>query len=505
MKRRNSYLLRAISISIAVLYCTFIPGAVSSQETTTPFTHAAYFGVYRLVATSLREAAEATGAVLSSNIHHARLNLDGDWLAWSSYQRPASTLYFSDFDGSGLTSIALDPALGDLWEFAVGGRQVVFIPSGGESIWAAAEDGAGLLYAATAEIPKIHSLEVTADGAWLYFVVGLGPNQDDIYEMPAALTAPMRMVDNADIPCPAVDHCKSVWTVQDIRVSADGGTLAALISGYFVEDPATGQLIGVDHDEMVILSGAGYRYITDGLPLGRIIGAPSISPDGGTIVFNAEVFEESLTSGVRRWVASDTDGAGPLHLLAMQNFNLAEPSLTGDGTRVLLDLSQIAAVTGEEVLMLFPNWGTPIRMAALSNLSLSRDGSRLAFTLANEALYVGAINDPQVLAEAPIGIIDIAVEVETAETFTITVTTEGPVRMMSLDAVQDGVIITDEAARPVKCSGGLHDDAVAPDAAAGDGIFTARCNRRVDGQLMLRIGAGTIQQGWVIVADISVT
>lgn len=76
----------------------------------------------------------------------------------------------------------------------------------------------------------------------------------------------------------------------------------------------------------------------------------------------------------------------------------------------------------------------------------------------------------------------------------LTVTTDGPVAMMSLDAVQDGMVI-DEAKLPVECAFGLHDDANPPDTLADDGVFTTDCTRTSADPLTLRIGLATEHQG----------
>lgn len=179
-----------------------------AQTDSLPLDALSYFGVFRLAATNNEAAATVTGAVFSPSISHADMNSDGSVIGWSSDTRTDSTIYLSDYAGEQVQSTLLDHSLGSVWELEVAGDRAFFIPAS-NGIWTVTSGGAAPLFTALdAEIPRIGQLEVTADGAWIYFVVAQGRNQDDIYRMPAGQTTPMRFVDNTGIPCPAMSNCR---------------------------------------------------------------------------------------------------------------------------------------------------------------------------------------------------------------------------------------------------------------------------------------------------------
>jgi hypothetical protein len=277
--------------------------------------------------------------------------------------------------------------------------------------------------------------------------------------------------------------------------------MASVISGYFVEDEA-GNLIGVDHDEVLVLSGDGYRYITDGKPFWRFIEALALSPDGSTAVFATKVFDESLTEAPMRWVALDSDGMGGVRSLPEQPFNHDQPSLAPDGTVAFLDLSKLGLTDGSGEFDLFPSWNIrTVALASTNNLAIDSTGRRIAFTIGNAAFYAGSINDVPALARAPIQITD--VRFSGSDEVVLTVTTEGLVDRMSLDAVRNGRLL-DWNDATWKCSVAPHDDGVPPDTAAGDSQFTTSCPRQGTGDMAFRIGAATRDQGWVLVIDVPI-
>jgi hypothetical protein len=483
-----------------LIVCAALLGKVQAQDNALRIEDLPYIGSYRLVATAFEEVADATGAVFSPGIGHAGMNADGTLIAWSSFIRPNATIYLSDFDGTNVQATQLDESLGNVWEFEVGGNRAILL-SASNGIWAVDAAGAHALFTLNEEIPRVHDIEVTADGEWVYFVAAQGRNQDDIYAQPAAQGTPQRVVDNANIPCPAVENCKAVWTVASLALSADAGTMASVIGGYFVEDEA-GNIIGVDHDEVLVLSGDGYRYITDGMPFGTIMGYLALSPDGGTAVFATRVFDESLTEAPMRWVALDSDGAGGVRSLPEQPFNHDVPSLLPDGSVAFLDLSKLVLTDGSGEFDLFPSGNIrTVALASTSNLAIDSTGRRIAFTIGNAAFYTGSINDVQALARAPIQITNVSFT--GGDEVVLTVTTEGPVERMSLDAVHDGVLL-DGTDAPWKCAFAPHDDGTPPDVAAGDGQFTTTCVRQGEGDIALRIGAATRDQGWVVVMDVPI-
>lgn len=469
-----------------------------AQTDSLPLDALSYFGVFRLAATNNEAAATVTGAVFSPSISHADMNSDGSVIGWSSDTRTDSTIYLSDYAGEQVQSTLLDHSLGSVWELEVAGDRAFFIPAS-NGIWTVTSGGAAPLFTALdAEIPRIGQLEVTADGAWIYFVVAQGRNQDDIYRMPAGQTTPMRFVDNTGIPCPAMSNCRGVWTVTQLAVSGDGGTLGAVISGFFVENEP-GNIVGVDHDEIVLLSADGYRYLTDGLPFGRIMNALSISPDGSEVLFVSQQEDANGALLPYRWYAMDA-GGGNVRPLPEQPFNHARPAFVGDGSWALLDLSMLISLANDEQLDLFPRWNVnTVALASPNNLAVSADGTRIAFTLANEALYMGAINDPQAIADAPIQVMDVSWSGDQEPI--LTVTTQGGVERMSLDFVRDGRLLAREVS-PIYCPNAPHDSGSPPDAAANDGVFTTTCTRAAEGSVTARLGAATAHQGWVVVLDV---
>lgn len=500
MKHPRTFSIRLFLIFLFLISCFALPANVQAQDNALRIEDLPYIGVYRLVATAYENVAATTGAVFSPGIGHAGMNADGTLIAWSSFIRPNATIYLSDFDGTNVQATQLDESLGDVWEFEVGGNRAVLL-SASNGIWAVDAAGAHPLFTLNADIPRVHDIEVTADGEWVYFVAAQGRNQDDIYAQPAAQTTPQRVVDNANIPCPAVENCKAVWTVASLAISADAGTMTSVIGGYFVENEA-GDLVGIDHDEVLVLSGDGYRYITDGMPFGTIMGNLALSPDGGTAVFATRVFDESLTEAPMRWVALDSDGAGGVRSLPEQPFNHDQPSLAPDGTVAFIDLSKLVLTDGSGEFDLFPSGNIrTVALASTSNLAIDSTGRRIAFTIGNAAFYAGSINDLEALARAPIQITD--VRFSGSDEVILTVTTEGPVERMSLDAVRDGVLL-DGVDAPWKCTFAPHDSGVPPDAAAGDGQFTTSCVRQGEGEMAFRIGAATRDQGWVLVMDVPV-
>jgi hypothetical protein len=481
-----------------LVFLIFIGLTAHAQTDSLPLDALTYFGVYRLAATDNEAAAAATGAVLSPGIGHAGMNSDGTMIGWSSATWTTNTIYLSDFDGDLVQSMVLDPSLGRVGDFEVAGDRAFFIPAS-NGIWTVDAGGVVPLFTALdAEIPRVSQLEVTADGEWVYFVVAQGRNQDDIYRMPAGQTTPMRFVDNQNIPCPAVNNCRGVWTVTQLAISGDASTIGAVISGYFVENEP-GQVVGVDHDEIMLLTGGGYRYLTDGLPFGRIMNAFRISPDGSEVLFVSQQEDANGALLPYRWFAIDA-GGGNLRLLPEQPFNHARPAFVGDSSWALLDLSMLVSMDADSQLYLFPHWDvTAIALASTSNLAVSMDGTRIAFTLGSAAFYVGTLNDPQVLVEAPIQITN--VDWSSGQEFVLTVTTQGDVEDVVLDFMRDGSLLRVEES-PVRCAFAPHDSGNPPDAAADDGVFTTSCTRTAEGDITLRVGAATPHQGWVVVLDL---
>ncbi len=500
MRRLSTFTMIGFLALLLSLACISSTVTAQAQDQSFRVEDLLYVGVFRLVASADENIANSTGSVFSPGIGHASMNADGTTIAWSSFSRPVSTVYISDFAGTYVKSSQLDRSLGELWEFEVAGDRAVFIPAT-NGIWAADADGAYPLFTLSRDIPKVRDLELTADGSWIYFIADQGANSNDIYAMPAAQGTPQRVVDNLNIPCPTVEHCKAVWTVGGLALSADAGTMGAVISGYFVENDR-GDLIGVDHDEVVVLSGDGYHYITDGKPFGPTIGYLALSPDGSTAVFESKLSDGSAGQPATRWFATNTGGAGNVALLPEQPFNHTVPGLVSDGSVVFLDLSKLVSTDGETEFALFPSWNIrTVALASTNNLMIDHTGKRIAFTLGNSAFYVGSLNDIDALAHSPIQITDVRFSGGDQALLAVTVT--GPVERMSLDAVRDGVLLDQDQAA-WKCSFAPHDDGNAPDVKAGDGQFTTTCTSQpqVDGAMAFRIGAATRDQGWVLVMDV---
>jgi hypothetical protein len=238
-------------------------GYIQAQGDTVSREQLPYIGVYRLAATAFQDIAAATGAVYSPDIAHAGMNADGTLIAWSSFERSVSTVYLSDFEGAQIRSKTLDKTLGHIGDFRVARDRVILLASN-NGIYGVDSGGSVYpLFAPNADIPMPRLIRVTEDGQRVYFVSEQGPNANDVYVIYGGQGQPQRVIDDRDIPCPGLKGCQSIWGLKALALSADGSTLATIVSGFHVKDEH-GTLVSVAHNEVVVLSGDGYRYITDG-------------------------------------------------------------------------------------------------------------------------------------------------------------------------------------------------------------------------------------------------
>ena len=456
-----------------------------------------YVAVYRLVATADPVAAEASGAPLTPTfITQAGMSLNGQLLAWVSEERPEIWLYVSDFAGAQLSSSKFPRDAGDVWEMETT-NSGVFLRSSLGAVWHSdASASLSPWFTGSPAVSFVREIAAPAGGELVYVIADRGADANDLFSLPGQ-GPPLKLADSADIPCPPIQGCQGVWTLSNLDVSADASVLALMTTGFFVRGD-DGIDRSIDHDEALTLTGGGWRYQTYDLPLGPILGPLSLSPDGNMLVLHGAV-QETPSVLTRRWLALAT-GGGPMAQLARQDFNVAAAALNGDGSLALLDLSQLAVTDGSFALDLFPTWNVQgITLAATNDLAMTPDGRQIAFRTSTTGFYTGVLNDPAALAGAPIAITGVSLF-----DGVLTVTTTGPVDRMTLDAVQNGRLLTEQQPAPWRCAGPPRDDGQPPDTTAADGHFTTTCARQSGEAMSIRLGAATAGQGWVIVMDVPV-
>jgi Tol biopolymer transport system component len=304
-------------------------------------------------------------------------------------------LYTVNADGSDLTSIPL-PA--ELWIITG-----VAIDSDGSRAFFMANTRATCIYKVEGgvatqilnisdyyEINECRKIETTADGEYVYIM----EDRDDVWKIRHSGGTPVKVIEDTGVPREDSQGHKA-WAVKNFAISADGSTIAFILSGYL--DPTMYYGISLKK-ELFVLDGGGYRQLTNdkGNVLEEYL---DISGDGTTIVFSAGRPQI-------KWYSIRSDGSAKIALEDF-SFNVAGPVLNYDGTRMFYNDGganggRLVNTDGSGSIDLFPCGGSkfPIPLAAHWHTCISDDGNRVSFRY--DALYIGHLNDPEAVPDSPI-------------------------------------------------------------------------------------------------------
>ena len=354
------------------------------------------------------------------------------------------------------------------------------------------------------EIDRCDHPQTTADGEYVYFV-----DTDDLWRIRHSGGAPEKVIEDTEVP--RVDSKgENAWKVGDFAISADASTIVFRSQGFV--DPTN--YYGVSSkEELFVLDGSGYRQLTN--DIGNVYKTHmDISGDGTTIVF---------ASG-EKWYSIRSDGSAKT-VLETYGANFGGLDLTYDGTKMFYADSnanggRLTNTDGSGRLDVFPGWNVAaITLAVTGSASISNDGRRVAFVFQysswpfKEALYVGYLNDPDAVSDAPT-IHDIAFDPpsmpkDSNARIILSAKISDPqgladIERTSTDALLDGVLESSTANLPVYFYYDVHDDGSPPDQTADDGVFSTegQLGGKIDelDRMTVRIGAMDASKT-VVVAD----
>jgi len=449
---------------------------------------------------------------LNVHIDHAAMSGDGRRIIFSgrTVEDGSVALYTIDADGTELTEVNLPRS-------ALGKRVIQSVAISGDGSRAFFK--AGYLSAihqlykvqggvvtmifdcdAHEEINQCREIQTTADGDYVYF----REDRDDLWRVGHSGGAPERVIDDGAV---SRDGGRGAH-LNRFAISADGSTVAFILGGYLDADQKWHS-----KPELFVLDGGEYRQLTDDTD-GVYKDHLDISGDGTTIVFGASLPDN-------KWYSIRPDGGAktPLEDLI---FNVAGPALTYDGAKMFYydtgaDGGRLTNTDGSGRLDLFPRSnGANIAIAAIWDLCISDDGSRVSFRFGHDGrpLYVGYLNTPDAVPDAPIIqniSFDPPVMPQSDPDARVILTSQisdpqglSDVTNISTDELVNGQLERDVRKLPVYFYWNAHDDGQRADQIAADGIFSSegKIGKKVDhlDQMTVRIGVMDASKT-VVVAD----
>jgi len=324
----------------------------------------------------------------SFDFTHAAMSGDGNKLIYSGRDETSHiyTVYTMNTDGTGLTQIALPDLEGaGIGELAIdhdGSR--AFFKAGG--VFCKVENGVATKIFDTDDYPDIgeqlSQIQTTADGGYVYFK-DIVPNDCDVWRVAHSGGSPELIIDDKLVPRDGgVGRM-----VSKLAISDDGSTIAFGLYGYVGESGYRSKA-----ELFVRDATGGYRQLTnDGDAVTKH--SLAISGDGSTIVFYAYGSFYAIKSDGSVKIAVEgvgTSCAGPV--LNYDGTKMFYADRTGNGGRLV----NTDGSGGIDLFLVFP------KITADYDLCISDNGHRISFQKSNTDVYVGYLNDPDAVPDAPV-------------------------------------------------------------------------------------------------------
>jgi hypothetical protein len=381
--------------------------------------------------------------------------------------------FTANADGSGLTPIPLpdleNRGFGSMAVSHDGGR--IFFSTGGggqsEHIYKI-ESGAVTRIFDTwpAKLASARALRCTADGEQVFFYDRAGYS-GDIYRINHDGSGLQRVIDDA-----AVRHSRADggpgFLVIEFDVSADGSVLVFQLKGYL-----DAENVHIQHQrpELFVLEHGELRQLTDDEPAvekSRL----RLSADGSTLVY-------MMAGPTWTWHAMKL-ADGTVSDLDPASFNFGGAALSADGAKLFY---QDAWANGGRLVStggggrdLFTGG---VHMGAFRSLTMSADGRRISFQFDGDAVYVGrdcgaSVPGMPMIESVALARSDPSGRHPESVALAVRLRHDG-----GLDGILQVHVSLRSGGRPLppgKAPIQLHflanDEAVPPDTAASDGIFT---------------------------------
>ncbi|NAT11144.1 hypothetical protein C4E22_06345 [ANME-1 cluster archaeon AG-394-G06] len=403
-------------------------------------------------------------------------------------------------NGTGLTQIAL-PDLGGAY------IQELAIDSDGSRAFFKAcrvlckvENGVATKIFDSNDYPDIGScsqIQTTADGRYVYFKDS-EPNDCDVWRVAHSGGTPELIIDDKLVPCDGgVGRM-----VNEFAISDDGSTIAFCLYGYVGDSGYRSK------DELFVRDATGgYRQLTNDEDDVTKYGL-AISGDGSTIVFHPYGSP---------FYAIKSDGSAKIAVEEV-GMSCAGPVLNYDGTKMFYaartgNCGRLVNTDGSGGIDLLPKFSFPSQITADYDLCISDNGHRISFRRSSTDVYVGYLNDPDAVPDAPV-IESIAFDPPAMPRgdpdAVIVLTSEisdpqglADIKRTSTDELVDGRLEGYDNI-PVSFSHAANDVGWSHDQTAGDGIFStagtpAPMIDELD-QMTVRMGVKDAS-GTVVVAD----
>jgi hypothetical protein len=436
---------------------------------------------------------------------HAAMSGDGNKLIYSGRDKTSHiyTVYTVNTDGTGLTQIALPDLEGaGIEELAIDqdGSRAFFMVKYYGPIYKV-EGGTATKIFDTDDYPDIgeglSQIQTTADGGYVYFK----DSDRDVWRVAHSGGSPELIIDDYLVPRDGGPG----WSVNEFAISDDGSTIAFTLTGYRDHD-----YFGIDsykakRELFVWDATGGYRQLTnddDNVEKYR----PAISGDGSTIVFRY-----SLSN---KWDSIKSNGSARI-FLEYAGSDIAGPVLSYDGTKMFYHShkadGRLVNTDGSGGIDLFPKF--PIQISADGDPCISDNGHRISFRKLGTDVYVGYLNDPDAVPDAPV-IKSMALDPPAMPRgdpdAVIVLTSEisdpqglADIKRTSTNELVDGRLEHYDNI-PVSFTHAANDIGRAPDQTAGDGIFSSagKPGGKIDelDQMTVRMGVKDAS-GAVVVAD----
>ncbi|MBN1201242.1 MAG: hypothetical protein JXJ20_05240 [Anaerolineae bacterium] len=445
-------------------------------------------------------------------LEHVVMSGDGQRLFYSARDNDsgAQLLFTASVDGSDAMQIALpDLEQRGIHELAIShdGARAFFVTGWPQQLYQVEAGSVMQLLDIDnyEEINAIEGIRTTADGQYVYF----HEDRDDLWRIGQGGGSPELVIEDTSVP--RDDTPNAGWAIGHFDISDNGSVIVFQLRGY--QDPENYYGVSQKH-EVFSLDAGGFHQLSNNEPETDEEHL-AVSGDGTRIVYG-EGF------GVDRWYAVRPDGSERIELgnkggsvggLALDVMGSA--ALISDGENP----GRFISTDGMERYDIFPAWDiTQIAIGITDNLSMSADGSRIAFRVIygvkpfDAAFYVGYLAEPGAVPDAPViqsiqfrpnPASDDPAVVVAADASISDPQGLADIMHVSIDELINGVVVYFEDA-PIYFYHSPADNGEGLDAAAGDGIYTSAGKRSdiaepVDWEIV-RVGA--MDASWTItVAD----
>ncbi|NQE52231.1 hypothetical protein C5S29_01460 [ANME-1 cluster archaeon GoMg3.2] len=439
---------------------------------------------------------------------HAAMSGDGNKLIYSDWDATSDSpvLYTLNADGTGLTQIALPDLKGaGIGELIIDhdGSRAFFMMQIRGPIYKV-EGGTATKIFDTEDYPDIGAylsrIQTTADGGYVYFK-DFVPNDHDVWRVAHIGGSPELIIDDYLVP----HDSGPGWSVSKFAISDDGNAIAFTLNGYRGDADYFGLDSYRSKKELFVRDATGgYRQLTndeDNVEKSNL----AISGDGSTIVFYA--------GSPHKWYSIKSDGSAMI-FLEDAGYNIGGPVLNYDGTKMFYSDhkgGRLVNTDGSGGIDLLPEF--PIQITADYDLCISDNGHRISFRKSYTGVYVGYLNDPDAVPDAPV-IKSIAFDPpamprgDPDAVIVLTSEISDPqglvdIKRTSTDELVDGRL-EHYGNIPVSFSHAANDIGRTPDQTAGDGIFSSAGTpaSKIDelDQMTVRMGVKDAS-GTVVVAD----